>query len=63
MENIDFDSLRSDLIDYYGSATPLFGAAYMDVMKVERASDYELIQIALSCGFDLSDYETYDYGR
>ena len=55
--NIDIEKLRSDLMDYFGTAMASgFGMAVMDLSKVERASDEELINIALDCGFDLNDY-------
>ena len=55
--NIDIEKLRSDLIDYFGTAMASgFGMAVMDLSKVERDSDEELINIALDCGFDLNDY-------
>lgn len=55
--NIDIEKLRSDLIDYFGTAMASgFGMAVMDLSRVERASDEELIKIALDCGFDLNDY-------
>lgn len=57
MENIDYEKLRSDLIDYFGTAmTSGFGVAIIDLSRVERASENELINIALQCGFDLNDY-------
>ena len=55
--NIDIEKLRNDLIDYFGTAMASgFGMAVMDLSRVERASDEELINIALDCGFDLNDY-------
>ena len=55
--NIDIEKLRRDLIDYFGTAMASgFGIAVMDLTRVERASDEELINIALDCGFDLNDY-------
>lgn len=55
--NIDIEKLRRDLIDYFGTAMASgFGMAVMDLSRVERASDEELINIALDCGFDLNDY-------
>ena len=55
--NIDIEKLRRDLIDYFGTAMASgFGMAVMDLTRVERASDQELINIALDCGFDLNDY-------
>ena len=55
--NIDIDKLRSDLINYFGTAMMNgFGMAVMDLSRVERASAEELVRIALECGFDLNDY-------
>ncbi len=54
---IDIEKLRDDLIDYFGTAMGMFPMAIMDVSKVERASESELISIARKNGFDLSKYE------
>lgn len=55
---IAFDELRRDLTDYYGTAAfSGFPAAIIDVGKVQRASDEELISIAKQLRFDLSRYE------
>ena len=59
--NIDIDRLREDLIDYFGSAMSFYGAAVMDLTRVEMASDEEIIRIAIQNGFDLSDYEVKEY--
>ena len=56
-ENIDFEMLRNDLMMYFGSATGIFPAAFINVVEVEKASYEELIQIALDNNFDLSKYE------
>ena len=32
---IDGDKLKKDLMDYYGSATPFYPAAFLDVSRVE----------------------------
>ena len=55
-DNIDFEELRRDLMDYFGTATPMFPMAFMDVIDVENASESKLIQIALDNGFDLDNY-------
>ena len=55
--NIDFDKLREDLIDYFGTAMGTFPIAVMSVAEVETATERELIRIATQNGFDLSDYE------
>ena len=55
--NIDYEKLREDLVDYFGSAMGFFPVAVMDVIKVENASNGELLEIASQNGFDLSQYE------
>ena len=57
IEAVDIESLRKDLIDYYGSA--IFNAsplAIIDLTEVENASDEKLIKIAIANNFDLSKY-------
>lgn len=56
MENIDIEKLRSDLIDYFGSAIPFIPVAMGDLIEVENASEDSLIQIAINNGFDLDNY-------
>ena len=56
MGNIDFARLRYDLIEYYGTATPLFPAAIMEVIDIKKASHQELINYAIKNGFDLNNY-------
>ena len=64
LEMIDYERLRRDLIDYFGSAMysglPL---AIMDLSRVENASYEELIKIALNNNFDLTDYQNYNHLR
>lgn len=55
--NIDFDKLRQDLLDYFGTAMTMgFGAAIIDLSNIENASNEELINIAKQNGFDLNKY-------
>ena len=54
---IDIESLRKDLIDYFGSATSFNPLAMSDLIKVENSSPEELIKIAQDNNFDLEDYE------
>ena len=58
MDEIDFDKLRLDLINYYEGAYFVggFGAALMDAEDIKRASNEELIKIALKNGFNLEKY-------
>ena len=57
--NIDYDRLRDDLKDYFGSAIGIMPVFIMDVIRVENASEDELLQIARENGFDISKYESY----
>ncbi len=54
---IDYEKLRSDLIDYFGSAMysglPM---AIIDLSKVEVASNNELIEIAIKNNWNLTKY-------
>lgn len=54
--DIDFRSLRSDLMDYFGTGFMEFPGAGGDLLMVECADNSELIEIASDNGFDLSDY-------
>ena len=54
---LDIKKLRDALKDYYGTA--MFNAspiAVIELGKVERASDQEIIHMAQKQGFDLRDY-------
>ena len=54
---IDITRLRRDMMDYYGTAMfNGFPMAVMDLSKVERMSDEELIELAQENGVDLRKY-------
>ena len=55
--NIDFEKLREDLIDYFGTAMGTFPIAAMNVAEVESATERELLRIATQNGFNLENYE------
>jgi len=55
--NIDYEKLREDLIDYYGTAMSFMPMAVIELSVVEKASNQKLIELALKNGFDLSNYE------
>ncbi len=58
---IDIDELRSDLIDYFGTAMSSgMPVAIIDLSKVENASPEELVKIAIANGFDISKYQVND---
>lgn len=54
---IDVNRLRRDMKDYYGTAMfNGFPMAVMDLSKVERLSDRELVELAQKNGVDLRKY-------
>ena len=54
---IDVNSLRRDMEDNYGTAMfNGFPMAVVDLAKVERMSDRELVETAQKNGMDLSKY-------
>ena len=54
---IDFDNLRSDLLDYFGTAAfSVAPLAMADVARVENTDEDELVEIARECGLDLRKY-------
>ena len=55
---IDYEKLRNDLIDYFGTAFTLNPLAMVDLFRVQNASDEELVDIAKRNGFDLTKYFT-----
>ena len=54
---IDIDRLRRDMKDYYGTAmvnaSPM---AVLDLSRIERASDMEVVEEARKAGVDLTKY-------
>lgn len=60
---IDIEKLRSDLMDYFGTAMGFFPVATMDLVKVQNASPEELINISLRNNFDLSKYIVSGYSK
>ena len=57
MEEIDVETLRADLMDYYGTAIPYYPQAILDLGRIESASEEEVVNIAVNSGFDLDDYK------
>lgn len=54
---IDVNQLRKDMKDYYGTAMfNGFSMAVMELSKVERLSDQELVELAQKNGVDLRKY-------
>lgn len=55
--DINTDKLRKDMIDNYGTAMfNGFPMAIMDLSKVEKASEQELIRMAKKQGVNLDKY-------
>lgn len=61
--NIDYERLRADLIDYYGSAMSYNPMAVIELSKVQSASNNKLIEYALKNNFDLEDYKIKGFRR
>lgn len=55
-EEINYEKLRRDLIDYFGTAIVYNPMAVIELSEVESANDSKLEQIAIENGFNLSDY-------
>ena len=56
-QGIDVEGLRKNLKDYYGTAMfSGFSMAMMDLTRVERASDEEVINMAKEKGIDIRKY-------
>ena len=58
---IDYEKLRKDLIDYFGTAIAFNPMAMSDLIIVENATEEELINIALKNNFDLNKYKNKTY--
>ena len=56
---IDYDSLRRDLEEFLQGAffAGGFGVALIDLSDVTRATNEELVRIAVRLGFDLDNYK------
>ena len=58
INEIDVEKLRSDLRDYY--ITMMYNVspiAMMDIERVNKASNEELVEIAINNGFNLDVYK------
>ena len=54
--DIDIESLRNDLLDYFGMAAVYNQAAIANLIEVENASDDKLVLIATKTNFRLDPY-------
>lgn len=55
-----YEDLREELLDYYGTATGAFPAAWGDVLRVERADNEELLELAREAGISIYGLEEDD---
>ncbi len=53
---IDYERLREDLLDYFGTALQTEPFALVDMFRVEFAEDDELLYIARKNNFNVNDY-------
>ena len=61
VNNMDYESLREDLKNYFGTAIAFNQMAIIDLMMVESASNDKLVYIAIQNGFDLDNYKNQKY--
>ncbi len=59
INDIDFDRLRDDLIDYFGSATSFYSKAWADVINVDSCTDMELLNLIDQSNLDIDNYIKY----
>ncbi len=60
--DFDYDRLRRDLMDNYGTAMfSGFPMAVMDLSRVEKASEEELLRIASKERVNLDKYKTFQW--
>ena len=55
---MNYEKLREDLINYFGTAMQFYPVAVVDLAQVENATDEQLEQIAIKNGFDLDNYQS-----
>lgn len=55
--NIDYDRLRRDLVEYFGTASSINPTAIYELQKVYSATELELEKIAKRNGFNINNYE------
>lgn len=58
IDDINFEALREDLINYFGTASSFYPVAFMDVISVQNATDLELLEIINRTNLDINDYLT-----
>lgn len=56
-QKLDAERLRKDLTDYFGTFASIgMPAAVMDIVRVEKADEEELLEIAKQNRFSVSKY-------
>ena len=61
---IDYESLRQDLMNYFGTAIASgMPQAVIDLTRVENANDEELLNIARENNININNYINNDYLR
>ncbi len=53
----DFERLRQDLLDFFGTSMMFNPMAMLNVVDVEKADNEKLLHLAQSNGFDLDNYK------
>ena len=61
---LDIERLRNDLMNYFGTAMfSGFSMAIIELLKIENATDEEILEIAQNNNFDLGNYINEGYSR
>lgn len=55
--NIDYESLREDMINYFGTSTGIFPMAFVNISEFELSSNDKLLEIAAENGIDINKYK------
>lgn len=58
IESIDVESLRNDLINYYGTSSVVNEANLLIVDRLKNASDEDIINLAINNDIDLDKYSS-----
>lgn len=53
----DFERLRHDLLEFFGTSMMFNPMAMLNVVDVENADNEKLLHLAQSNGFDLDEYK------
>lgn len=62
-KDCDYEQLRNDLIEYYGTASEIYSDLRLYVDYLKNASEEEVVKIALNAGINLNSYNKNGFRR